>query len=390
MPTSGAPASAGGQLLAAITAGLSAGDDLGDLLQHFLEPVVRLAGAQGGAVRVLADEESTLQLISGVGVPAGVCGQRQGMDRHCGHCGRAADELLAVWTEDLSACAARNEGIFFGQRCQRMLVLPLQHRGELLGVYNLFFESRQTEPPADVMTLLRTVGDLLGLALHHARLERTQLQATVLRERQSMAAEVHDSIGQSLTFIKMRLPLLEDAMRDCDEPRALRYCAELRETATQAHASLRALLTHLRTPMDPQGLLPALQASAEQFRQQNATQLDFVNELPSLALGPEREVQVFHIVREALANVARHASARHAWLHIGRTEDGAVQVRIEDDGTGLAAPTGAASSHYGLQIMLERAQRLGGALEIGAREGGGTRVRLRIPERASSEAGALP
>jgi two-component system nitrate/nitrite sensor histidine kinase NarX len=235
---------------------------------------------------------------------------------------------------------------------------------------------------------------LLGLALNNARLETEKLQARLAQERQRMAAEVHDSLAQSLAFVKMRMPLLEDALLGHEEARALKYCGDVRSAVSQAHASLRGILTHFRSPMDPQGLVHALEAAAGHFGESSGVELEFVNELPALKLGPEAEAQVFHIVREALSNVARHARARHAWLHLAAAPDGRIEIVVADDGAGLpvAVPGGPAGggSHYGLEIILERAQRLGGTLEIGRRDGGGTRVRLVFPAPGARVAVAAP
>lgn len=378
----------GADILAEITAGLSSGRDLHELLQRFLEPVVRLAGAQGGAVRVLSADDDRLHLVNEVGLSPRMCREERAVDRHCGHCGAAADGRRAVWAADLSVCHAHAAGAVLqaGASARRMLAVPLQHRGRLLGVYNLFFTA-DDEPPPDVLALLKSVGDLLGLALDNARLEAENLQARLAQERQRMAAEVHDSLAQSLAYVKMRLPLLEDALRDHEQARALQYCGDVRGAVSRAHASLRGILTHFRSPMDPQGLLHALQSSARQFRDATGAALVFDNELPELHLGPEEEAQVFHIVQEALNNVARHAGARQARLHLGRAPHGLVEIAVEDDGAGLPADTAGGGSHYGLEIMLERARRLGGTLEVGPRAGGGTRVRLAFAAHGSGATG---
>ncbi len=377
-PAAAGAAAADSRILAEITAGLAAGDDLDALLQRLLAPIVRLAGAQAGAVRVLSADGQRLDLVSVLGLPDSVCGPERSVDRHCGACGAAAGGEAVVWARDIGACAARSPGSFFGHGCQRLLALPLRHRGRTLGVYNLFFAGSD-EPDAEVMALLRSIGELLGLALDNARLERESLRATLMHERQQMAAEVHDSLAQSIAFVKMRVPLLQDALRAHDEARALGYCEELRGVASQAHASLRGILTQMRAPMDPLGLAHALEATTEQFRRSSSAALDYVNHLPGLRLAPEQEAQVFHIVQEALNNVARHAGARHARLHIGEAAPGSVLVEIDDDGAGLRPAGSAAGSHYGLEIMGERARRLGGRLELGPRDGGGTRVRLVFP-----------
>jgi two-component system nitrate/nitrite sensor histidine kinase NarX len=264
-----------------------------------------------------------------------------------------------------------------------MMAVPLRHRGRTLGVYNLFF-SHDREPSADVKAILLSVGELLGLALNNARLEQEHLRATLLRERQKMAADVHDSLAQSLAFVKMRMPLLHDAMRAHDDAQGQRYYEEVRGAISQAHASVRAIVSQLRLPMDPQGLLHALGTAAEHFRLGSGIELEFVNELPSLELPAEQETQVFHIVQEALTNVARHAGAERAWLRIARA-DGGIRVDVDDDGAGLPARE-SPGSHYGMDIMAERARRIGAALEIGRRDGGGTRVRLTVPAAGAGAA----
>ena len=381
-----APAEPDAGILAAITAGVAAGDDLDALLQRFLEPLVRLSGAEGGAVRVVSDDGARLERVSSVGVPAGLCGSGP-VDRHCGACGAAADGQPLVWSTELSGCEEPGADGYVGQRCRRLLAVPLQHRGRTLGVYNLFFAGTEA-PPAEGLSILRSVGELLGLALDNARLERQNLRTTLLHERQMMAAEVHDSLAQSIAYLKMRMPLLQDALLANDQARALQYCDDVRDVASQAHASLRAILTHLRAPMDPQGLVHALESSAENFRRGGGAALDVVNELPGLRLAPDQEAQVFHIVQEALANVSRHASATHAWLHLFAAASDEAVVLIEDDGAGLPAAGAPSGTHYGLSIMGERARRLGGRLEVGPRAGGGTRVCLTFPLGAMPAAGA--
>jgi two-component system nitrate/nitrite sensor histidine kinase NarX len=264
-----------------------------------------------------------------------------------------------------------------------MLAVPLQHRGRTLGVYNLFF-AHEREPSAEVLSILRTVGELLGLALNNARLEQENLRATLLRERQRMAADVHDSLAQSLAFVKMRMPLLHDAMRAHDDALAQRYCDEVRQAVSQAHGSVRSLVGRLRLPTDPQGLLHALGAAVEDFRRVSGIELAFANELPSLRLTEDQETQVFHIAQEALTNIARHAAAQHAWLRIARGDGGGVVVEIDDDGIGLADGCGG-GGHFGMAIMAERALRIGAVLEVGARPGGGTRVRLALPDAAAND-----
>jgi two-component system nitrate/nitrite sensor histidine kinase NarX len=208
----------------------------------------------------------------------------------------------------------------------------------------------------------------------------------VLAERQSMAAEVHDAVAQTLAFVKMRLPLLEQAIADREKASAERYCADVRQAVSSAHANLREVLTHLQAPIDPLGLKHALHAAAASFRQLTQIDLDFSDQAPALELTPAQEFQVVRIVQEALANVAKHANASQAWLTLEQLHD-QVCVRVDDNGSGIAeTDVGEASTHLGLGIMRQRAAHLGGAIDISTRLGGGTRVELNFPLSRSGEA----
>ena len=370
-------------ILAAITADLGAGRDLEILLQRFLLPIVTLAGAQAGAVRVFSDDTQGLRLVGHIGLDPDTAQLEQWVDRHCGVCGVAADESRLAWAAGPQDCKLRSAPGTTGaggRRCDHVLAVPLTHRGRMLGIYNLFFET-STPPDAGVQSVLRAVGDLLGLALDNARLERENLRARVVAERQAMAADVHDSIAQMLTFVKMRLPLVEQAIESHDDAQALKYVADVRATVSQAHAGLREILTHYRAPVDPKGLLHALAACAREFPERTGVSLEYANRAGAVELSTEQEAQAFHVVKEALANVAQHARASHAWLSVD-THDGLVEIVVEDDGSGPGGGSGGAThdaTHHGLTIMDERARRLGGRLDIGTRQGGGTRVRLAFP-----------
>lgn len=375
--TAAAPPGVGGaDLFLQLAAGLAEGHDLRGLLERLLEPVVTLAGARAGAVRLLSESGERLQLVSDFGLPLSVHRCEATVDRHCGTCGDAADARRVTWSSDLRPCAARGGDAFFGHECQRLLAVPLQRRGQVLGVYNLFF-AEGVEPSPQVMALLRSLGELLGLALDNARLEAESVRATVMQERQMMAAEIHDSIAQTLTFVKMRLPLLQDAVAECDQAGAVKYLGDLRQAVGEAHGSLREIVTHFRKRIDPRGLAHALDTLVGRFRERNDIQLEYASTGLPLSLSDEVQTEVFHIVQEALANIERHSQARHAWLALDGGPVG-FEVRIDDDGVGPrpADEQCDEGSHFGIGIMIERAQRVRGEFTIGARTGGGTCVRF--------------
>jgi two-component system, NarL family, nitrate/nitrite sensor histidine kinase NarX len=371
----------------AALSGTSGDDDLELLLQRFLVSIAALAGAQAGAVRVLTDDGHHMRLVAQLGLPPHVQEAERLVDRGCGMCGTAVDGDVLGWVDDLRSCNRKGGGRYFGGQCQGVLAISLTHAGQVLGIYNLFYASRLEIPPA-TQTILRLIGQLLGLSLHNARIERERLRVTVLKERQEMVNEVHDSIAQTVAYARMRLPLLNDAMLAHDDPKAIQYFADVKRAVGEVHDNLREVMTYFRTRMDPLGLLHALQDIADGYFGRTGISLEIRNTVRHLNLSDAQEVQVFHIVQESLANIAKHSMARHAAVAIHKTPTG-LEFVIEDDGLGMAAPGVstivttakglAASSHFGLEIMQSRAQRLGASLEIGDNAGGGTRVRLLLP-----------
>ena len=365
-------------ILGELVSGLAEGDDLPDLLKRFLDPLLRLAGADAGAVRAISDDGGQLVLVSSVGLSGAALRGGWTAHRDCGACGSAAAANAPAWAVGQANCPQLGMAGHASGDFRRMLAVPLKHRGRVLGVYSLFFR-RDDAPGPDVLAVLESVGDLLGLALNNARLELTHLRAAVIDERRSMAAELHDSIAQTLGFARLRLPLLHDAIVAHDQSMALRCCADVRRAVTDAHTGLRELLSNLHAPADPLGLRHAVQSSIDAFESSTGIEPEFQDLAPGLEWSGVQEAQLSRIVQEALNNIAKHARARHTWLTIARC-DGGVEIVVEDDGHGVPPGViGASSSHYGIDIMRQRAAKLGGTIEIGLRAGGGTRVRAWVP-----------
>jgi len=228
-------------------------------------------------------------------------------------------------------------------------------------------------------------------------------------ERSSLARELHDSLAQSLSYLKIqatRLGAALDPAPDSRRPPAATgaaavgaespvgggakqdpalipavILAELRAGLASAYRQLRELLGTFRLRIDGTGLAGALTATVQEFRDRSDLEIVLGDQLPGDLLTANEEVHVLQIVREALSNVIRHARAGRVAVQLQRTTDGAVLVVIIDDGIGPgSAPPG--RGHYGLMIMRERAASLGGSLEIAPGPAGGTRVCLRFRPRA--------
>jgi two-component system nitrate/nitrite sensor histidine kinase NarX len=275
-----------------------------------------------------------------------------------------------------------------------MVVVPLVHQGRVLGAYNLFLREERVLPE-EAALLYRSIGEHLGMALENARLARENLRMTVMNERQMMAAEVHDSLAQTLAYMKMRLALLLEAQQAGEGERALKYATDMQDALGEAYADLRELLAQFRSRMDPLGLAQALAGITAGFEDRTGIALALENRLAELNLSVDEEANVFHIVQEALANVARHSGAKRARL-VMEERGGEYEFTVEDDGVGLFAlgsrPGGddqpGLRHHLGVNIMRERAQRLAGRIEIANLPGRGARLRLVFPADPAARAAA--
>ena len=379
-------------IISEVSATLADEDDVEEMLGRFLGTMIKLAHANAGAVRVLTSDGLHLRLVGARGLPPDLVEKERLVPVDCGLCGSAVRNNRTHYEIDLHPCALRTGHDYFDKGCEAMIVVPLQHAGRLLGNYSLFLPER-FELPEDVALLLRSIGEHLGMALENARLKRENLRITLMNERQMMAAEVHDSLAQTLAYMKMRLTLLEDALAEEETERATKYAGDVRQALDDAYLQLRELLSQFRNRMDPMGLLHALQTFASGFHDRTGIALEYRNRVSDLRLSVDQEAQVYYIVQEALANVVRHSGATLARLMLEGDGDYYV-VTVEDNGKGgqgffaIANRTGGFAEHpqlrdhFGLSIMRERAHKIGGRIEVANLPEGGFRVRLIFPAMA--------
>ena len=366
------------RVLSEVAATLASEYDLDALLDRFLGMMVRLSGASAGVVRVLTADGRHMRIAASLGLPDEVVEKERLVDVDCGICGAAIRSHAARQTQNLASCSERTHLPYFSQ-CSAMVAVPLEHQGRLLGAYNLYMaEARPI--PEEVSLLFTAIGEHLGMAIENARLMRENLRMTLMSERQMMANEVHDSLAQTMAYMKMRVELLREALLGYESGKALKYSADIQQALDEAYASLRELLTQFRNRMDPLGLEHALRELADGYFDRTGVRLEFENRIPDLNLTVDQEVQVFHILQEALSNVARHSGAKQAWLSLEET-DGQYAFSVEDDGRGVfvMGATPDLRHHFGISIMSERAQRLHGNIEIANRQQGGARLRLLVP-----------
>jgi two-component system, NarL family, sensor histidine kinase UhpB len=204
----------------------------------------------------------------------------------------------------------------------------------------------------------------------------TQMALSVQEgERQRIARELHDEVGQTLTAM-----LLQIESFFADAPDSLRdELDELRETARSGAEDVRRIAQRLRPEaLEELGLPSALLALSDLFARQTELRIGRTIE-QGLPLTAQDELVIYRVAQEALTNIARHAHATTAELTLSRVDDDAVLLVVRDDGIGF--DVGRQGSSYGIRGMRERAMLIGATMRVTSGPRGGTEVTVRVPPR---------
>jgi PAS domain S-box-containing protein len=200
-------------------------------------------------------------------------------------------------------------------------------------------------------------------------------------ERRELARELHDRVGQSLTALSLNLGILRGALsshRNADVRSRLQDSAALVEATARA---IENVASDLRPPMlDDHGLVAALQWYAREFSERAETAVSVRGDERERLTG-DVEIALFRIAQEALNNVAKHARATSVAVKLGRSGSG-YEMSITDNGVGLGGIREQADRSrlgLGMVTMRERAQAAGGAFDVQALPGGGTRLTVQVP-----------
>lgn len=254
------------------------------------------------------------------------------------------------------------------------LRLPVSIGSNQLGTLEVGYPADQ--PLSDsTRQLLNALTDQLATAVYLQRRIEQQQQVTLINERTIIARELHDSLAQSLSYLKMQVARLE-RMQAKGMPQATQAAVfdELRTGLDSAYRQLRELLTTFRLKLEGTGLASALQQTTEEFSERLGFAIELTLDIPPYLLSPSEEIHVLQVVRESLANVHKHAKAHWARVSV-RFSQAQVVVGIEDDGIGFTSDD-SPPMHYGLIIMRDRSETLGGRLTLTNRPEGGACVTL--------------
>jgi len=234
------------------------------------------------------------------------------------------------------------------------------------------------------LSLLQVIADNIASALHGEWRLDQQHRLVLMEERTVIARELHDSLAQSLSYLKIQISRLQMLKKKDDKPEELdNTITHIKTGIDAAYRQLRELLATFRLQLSNKGLKVSLEKTVEEFSDRDDLTIGLEYQINNLSLSPNEEIHILQIVRESLSNVIRHSNAGLAEVKVTADKQGVVSVTIDDNGCGFK-PAQAGNNHYGKIIMQERAKTLGGQVLFLDNQWQGASVQLNFEAISSS------
>lgn len=360
-----------------VSAFLAETNTLDMLAQGFAQRIRRVAAADSVAIRWSGEANERYLLLAGDGLPRFMIEDEQCLTSRSCLCGHPQ----SVPGARVIPVRAAGPGAATLGHCARagyvtLVSVPVILHQRTLGEIDLFFRETIVLSAQD-RDLLDTLASHLAGAMENLRVSALERETAVSDERALLASELHDSIAQSLAFLKIQVQLLRDVLTAPAGSSAARIVDELDAGVRESTGDVRELLVHFRTRGNTEDIEPALRTTLRKFEHQTGLATNLLIEGHGLPLDADVQVQVLHVLQEALSNVRKHARAREVWLEVQQSPVWSFEVR--DDGEGFDIQQNKpGETHVGMRIMRERAARIGATMVVDSVPGAGTCVTLTL------------
>ncbi|MFQ5854752.1 MAG: ATP-binding protein [Anaerolineae bacterium] len=306
--------------------------------------------------------------------------------------GESAPIPIAAWPGGeihpdltLPACQAFHEGgiVATSELRERgsVLAVPLVAEGLIMGTLAL-----AGKPPfmRSEETLLSLAAGMIAVMMRNHQLYAELESQAILEERSRLAREVHDGLAQSLGSLNFKIQEIDRLLAREQWEAARQTLRESRETILDLYAEVRLRIQGLRWSLEEgQGLAECLDQCVATFANRTGLEVSLSVD-GEVNISPQAEVQLLRVAQEALTNVYRHAQARRVWVRLSACPAG-ITLEVEDDGVGLPAEYGEgelppeAAGHFGLHIIRERVEVLGGRMSLQRLPSQGTKLQVTVP-----------
>lgn len=222
--------------------------------------------------------------------------------------------------------------------------------------------------------IIQSVADQIAVALSLKNQAEQDRRIALMDERTTIARELHDSLAQALSYLKIQVTRLQKSYAKNASPETIdEITLELKEGLSSAYRQLRELLTTFRLKIDTEGLLQALEETVKQHQERSEMNIDLNFNLGNIPLTPNEEIHLLQIIREATQNAVHHSKGNNVTIGLNSDENKRIHLTIKDDGVGIPDDP-EKLNHYGLVIMKERSRHLNGDLHIANNAEGGACV----------------
>ena len=384
-----------------ISSTISQSLELGQVLNAAIDNVVDIMQVDAAWIFLLNEETRELELSAHRGFSEEFA---RGIDRLKigeGFSGIVAETGKPLFTEDASQDSKLAREVVSKYNVHSMLVVPLSAKGEVNGTLDIAMHSYRMFQEEEIEQLT-AIGNQIGVAVENARLyQRQQEVADQLgrmqenlrfylqqvtkaqeEERKRISHELHDETIQALVVLSRRLDTIASDKEGLPEEHR-HNLEEIWQQTNDVIREIRRLSQDLRpAALDRLGLVPALEWLASETTEYSGVRIGISVLGERRRLPEEVELVLFRVTQEALRNVWRHSSASAAEIKVDFEKE-LVRIAVSDNGKGFKLPEKmvdyARDGKLGLAGMQERAQLIGGTLQVSSKEGKGTDVIIELP-----------
>lgn len=355
---------------------------LNEVLDAVAEAGRELLEADIGLVGLLEEEDQEVVILAAAGKDAQkLKGARVPVHSEAPGSVLMKGQAIISNASEGDALALQADDRITDQPIASFLAVPLERGERFVGLIEVMVRQPHGFRQSDAQLLMRLAHHVV-VAIENAQLYRQLRHMAALEERDRLAREMHDHLSQALGYLNVRAAMADELLSAGKHEKALENVRELKRAAKIVYTDVREEIFNLRTSVpEPSRFFACLQDYLSEYRTHYGVNVELKVEGPQLCeFEAETSTQLLRIIQEALGNVRKHSGASLVRILFSQADD-QVLVCIEDNGQGFLPdkPPETEGQHYGLQIMRERAESVGGSLVLDSQPGQGTRVLVSLP-----------
>jgi len=368
-------------LLNDFASALTASLEIDEILNKTLALVMNYLKVEAGEIFLLEDDNETLRMVLHRGQAAEAFWTRSRFKLDDGFIGVVAKERKPLISHDLTNDLRFVRKAVVKAGFRQVACIPLESTENMIGVMSVATRSKNPIDEREIH-LLGAVANWTALAIENARLHQNARRLAVLEERERIGMDLHDGIIQSIFGVGLSLENISHLVRE-NPQKAQEGITRGIDDLNQIIRDLRAYILDLRPrQLDDENLMDGLRRLITEYRAHTLAEADLTGPKNGLYDLPQNHATVlFHICQEALANAAKHSSAKRVDVSVWVTNDRVV-MEINDNGRGFNMDDTKMSLGHGLANMLTRAHSVGGGVDVSSVLNEGTTVLAWVPRKS--------